>query len=239
MQYLIQIQKKVIDGEQLEVVSARDLWEFLGSKRQFGNWVAYKVGQSQAVEGEDFGIFNNIVKYSGPGKPRVEYWITVHMASHWALMEGASRGKQFRDYVLQMEKVAKQLLVEKLDNSALLLEQIKVCNSYADWLLRAGAESSALIAKAHAAELAGTTCARALLPKMERLLYTPTQLGDLLSKTPCMIGRTLKKLGLHGSQNREHSEPFKDKSKYSRKEVISYRYDEFVYNRLHEWFNGG
>jgi phage anti-repressor protein len=39
MNELIVIKKETVGNEEVNSVDARELWEFLGSKRQFGDWV--------------------------------------------------------------------------------------------------------------------------------------------------------------------------------------------------------
>ena len=116
--------------------------------------------------------------------------------------------------------------------------RVSTLKTYADMLKDVGESNSALIVMSHIAEALGIHNARTLLPKMEKQYYTPTELGRLLGRSSQAIGRTLKKLGLHGKQDAErlHSEAFKDKSPYSTKEVVSYRYDDCVLKDLELYY---
>ena len=54
MQELIPLQLQTIDGNAVETVSARELHAFLGSKRQFTDWIKKRIGDYDFVENQDF-----------------------------------------------------------------------------------------------------------------------------------------------------------------------------------------
>ena len=109
MNELIKIEQRVIISQEEDTVDARELWQFLGSNREFATWFKYKTEQSQAVEGQDFGFFDKFVKKSGRGRPTAEYWLTTDMAKHWAMLEGNDKGREARQYFIDVEKRAREL----------------------------------------------------------------------------------------------------------------------------------
>ena len=60
---LINISKQTVGEEEINAVDARELWRFLESKRQFGNWIQAKVINNPFFEkGTDWEILNKSVK---------------------------------------------------------------------------------------------------------------------------------------------------------------------------------
>lgn len=87
-------------------IDARELWKFLGSSRQFGNWITERIEKYEFVEGEDF--LTNLLK-SG-GRPSKEYLIKIDMAKELAMIENNSKGREIRRYFIQCEKKLKELV---------------------------------------------------------------------------------------------------------------------------------
>jgi anti-repressor protein len=73
-------------------VNARDLWEFLGSKRDFSNWIQYRIRKYRFIEGKDFTTL--LLKNSGRGRPAHEYQLTWNMAKELGLIENTEKGRK-------------------------------------------------------------------------------------------------------------------------------------------------
>lgn len=99
---IIHFKKQDFNGEKQEVMNARELWEVLGSEQEFGNWIKERL--SDFVDGQDYTI-DKIVngKNSGRFAP-TEYYITLDVAKHLAMLERNERGKKFRRFLLKHEK---------------------------------------------------------------------------------------------------------------------------------------
>lgn len=91
-----------------QVVNARELHEFLGSKRQFANWIKERIESYEFVENVDYVVFNNFVKNPKGGRSSIEYAITVTMAKELAMVENNAKGKEVRKYFIECERQAKQ-----------------------------------------------------------------------------------------------------------------------------------
>ena len=91
-----------------QVVNARELYEFLGSKRQFANWIKERIESYEFVENVDYVVFNKIVKNPKGGRSSIEYAITVTMAKELAMVENNAKGKEVRKYFIECERQAKQ-----------------------------------------------------------------------------------------------------------------------------------
>lgn len=104
MQELIKVTEK--EGQQL--VSARELHEFLDVGRDFSTWINEKVEKYGFEEGEDFTTF---LGKSNGGRPTKEYAIKIDMAKELSMLQNNEKGKQARKYFIECEKKLKELPV--------------------------------------------------------------------------------------------------------------------------------
>lgn len=72
------------------------------------------------------------------------------------------------------------------------------------------------------------------LPEVKENLYTATEIGEMFGITSNMVGRITNALNL---KNELYSKKFFDKSKYSTKEVISYRYNSRAVDLIREYLD--
>ena len=106
------------DGKQ--AVNARDLHAFLESKRQFGNWISYRIKKYGLIENQDYcEVFNNFVKNPQGGRPQVEYALTLDCAKELSMVEGNAKGKEARQYFIECEKT-----LEKVAKGISIAEQL-------------------------------------------------------------------------------------------------------------------
>ena len=89
MQELIPLQLQTINGNAIETVSARELHAFLGSKRQFTDWIKKRIGDYDFVENQDFVCVsqkNETQRADGQIGVSVsnEYFVSVGMAKELA-----------------------------------------------------------------------------------------------------------------------------------------------------------
>lgn len=89
-----------------KVVYGTELYEVLGVKSRFNDWVTNRLKDCEAVENEDFqGFTKNLVK---GGRPQTEYLIKLDIAKEMAMLERNEKGKQVRRYFIQIEKKYKE-----------------------------------------------------------------------------------------------------------------------------------
>ena len=89
-----------LNGDKITAVNARDLWKFLESKQEFANWIKDRVEKYRFVEGKDF-----LINFSKSlGRPSKEYLISLDMAKELAMVENNERGRQARQYFIEVEK---------------------------------------------------------------------------------------------------------------------------------------
>ena len=75
MNELIKLQSQTINGNAVETVNARELHEFLESKRQFADWIKNRISEYDFIENQDFVRFHKKMKakerYEFVEKPRL------------------------------------------------------------------------------------------------------------------------------------------------------------------------
>ena len=92
---------KITTNENMEpVVSGRDLHEFLDVKTAYKDWFP-RMTEYGFVEGVDFC---SILSESTGGRPATDHAIKLDMAKELAMIQRTDRGKQARQYFIQIEK---------------------------------------------------------------------------------------------------------------------------------------
>ena len=104
MNELIPLHSQTIDGNTVEMVSARELHEFLGNGDMFANWIKHRVEKYGFVENQDFISFLVATKKPNGGRPSQEYFITLDMAKELAMLENNVKCKEARKYFIECER---------------------------------------------------------------------------------------------------------------------------------------
>lgn len=91
-------------GEQF--VNARDLHKALEVKTQFNKWIERMI-EYGFVDGTDFWSF--LSKTPKGGRPSIEYNLTISTAKEIAMLQRNEKGKQVRNYFIQVEERYKEL----------------------------------------------------------------------------------------------------------------------------------
>jgi len=109
MHELIKVKESSIGGEQVNSIDARQLHEFLGSRKDFSNWVKAKVVNNVFfTEGQDYILLTRSGEQTGSGgHNRKDYALTMDTAKKVSMAEQTEAGNKARDYFLECEKVAK------------------------------------------------------------------------------------------------------------------------------------
>ncbi|MEM1138109.1 MAG: antA/AntB antirepressor family protein [Bacteroidota bacterium] len=107
------------------LVDARELHNFLGSKQEFANWIRNRIKRYGFEEGQDYTSFDKFIKREKGGSKRTEYALTLNMAKELAMVENNEKGRQARRYFIEAEKTLQQLKENKRLESFLKLEATK------------------------------------------------------------------------------------------------------------------
>lgn len=83
-------------------VSARELHEFLEIDTRFNDWF-HRMTDYGFTEGMDFYSFLSKTSEQG-GRPSTDYQLTIDMAKELAMIQRNDKGRQARQYFIQIEK---------------------------------------------------------------------------------------------------------------------------------------
>lgn len=111
----------IIGGETVNAVNARELWQYLESKQQFGNWIRNRIRQLGFVEGVDFTV-NKIINGMGQFS-ETDYIISLDMAKHLAMAEKNEKGHIVRRYFIEVEKQARAAAVDPRSLADAMMEK--------------------------------------------------------------------------------------------------------------------
>lgn len=117
-----------IGGEVQLGVDARSLHKTLGSKQDFSTWIKRRISQCQFRENFDFIVLHQKVEQVSGAKHLVEYIVTADMAKHLGLMEKTPQGHQIREYFIQQEKIARDMVYGiqlEINKAMLQLDHVK------------------------------------------------------------------------------------------------------------------
>lgn len=131
MKELVRVEDKLIGGEIIHAVNARELHTYLESKQEFSKWIKKRISDYGFLEGTDFikfelsadmkmgdsngkldeilsGKKSRALKTTGCGdfgqQGRIEYAIALDMAKELSMVERNARGKEARRYFIDVEK---------------------------------------------------------------------------------------------------------------------------------------
>lgn len=109
-------------GENL--VSARELHQFLEIKSKFADWIKNRISKYEFVENTDFVTLSKNLENGGK---ETDYIIKLDMAKELSMVENNDKGRQARKYFIECEKKLKQVLSSK---DTMLLNIIKSNTEY-------------------------------------------------------------------------------------------------------------
>jgi len=92
--------KVTINEKQEQLVSARELHEYLGVGTHFKDWFP-RMCEYGFIEGQDF--CSNLSESTG-GRPSVEYQVTIEMAKQICMLQRNEKGQEARKYFIELEK---------------------------------------------------------------------------------------------------------------------------------------
>lgn len=112
-------------------VLARDLHEFLEVKTAYKDWFP-RMCEYGFAEGEDYCSFLSDRSDGLPGKPRQDAQLTIDMAKEICMLQRNEKGKQARQYFLQLEREwnsPEAVMARALRMAQEKLERVKAINS--------------------------------------------------------------------------------------------------------------
>ncbi|WP_415519305.1 MAG: antA/AntB antirepressor family protein [Desulfovibrio aminophilus] len=99
----------------IDTVNARDLHAALHVGKQFATWITERIEQCNFKENEDFVVFPGTGKNPLGGRPVKDYFISLDMAKHLAMLQRSEVGKYVRTYFIEHEKQSRAIMPPSLE----------------------------------------------------------------------------------------------------------------------------
>lgn len=144
MERMIPILKQTIGNENVHCVHARELHEKLGVKTRFNDWIARRISETMAVEGEDY-FYSNLS--NGHSK---DYLLTIDLAKEFAMLERSAIGQAIRRYFIECERRLQQGAHQIPKSYAAALLECARLESEREKLAKEAQENAPLVAHAKA-----------------------------------------------------------------------------------------
>jgi len=90
-----------------QLVDGRDLYNFLGIKAKFSDWIKNSIRDFDFIESVDFDSFSKNLDKPNGGRPTKEYSLTIGMAKELSMLARNETGKEARRYFIECERKAK------------------------------------------------------------------------------------------------------------------------------------
>ncbi|QNK85948.1 antA/AntB antirepressor family protein [Aliarcobacter cryaerophilus] len=100
MREIIKISSEVIGTKKINSVNARELHQVLDIKKQFTHWIDIQINSLGLEKNVDYIVY----EVKGNGRPQKEYIITTDTAKHISMASRTAKGKEVRNYFIQIEK---------------------------------------------------------------------------------------------------------------------------------------
>lgn len=213
--------------------TARKLYEFLNlSKSQFARWAKTNILENAFAEnGVDFEGFDINVE----GNLTKDYKLTASFAKKLAMSSQTERGEQAREYFVKVEEKFKKVVSKKTTSTE--EQKAKMMRAEAMLLNAKNRTFKTLIQSIEnknlspiAIEVFGLKTLEGTfgvdvgnyLPEVEKT-YSATEVGKMLGISANMVGKIANENHL---KTTEYGIFALDKSRYSNKEVTSFRYNQ-------------
>lgn len=115
---------KITESNGRQVVSARDLYEFLEVNTAFTNWCK-RMFEYDFQEGRDFMPILAETYSSIGGRPSTDYALTLECAKEISMLQRTDKGKQARRYFIEIEKRFVSQMVS-LEPEEIMLQQLQM-----------------------------------------------------------------------------------------------------------------
>ena len=95
-------------------VDARELYKFLGVTERYNKWITNRITKYEWKEGIDFtSVKSFTVVNNGARKEIDNHELSINMAKELSMIQNNKRGREVRNYFIQCEQVAKELLEQQ------------------------------------------------------------------------------------------------------------------------------
>ena len=216
--------KVELDENREQIVSGRELHEFLEVKTAYKDWIRRMIEYGFAENIDYIAIAQKRATAQGNMTTYTDHVLKIDMAKEIAMLQRNEKGKQARQYFIKCEKEYKQFLLQATDKADKEISLLNAKARVAELWMRLGDRTSIpeyrQITDSYASlVLAGKPVLP--LPEVNQKTYSATEIADILGVTPQKIGRLSNANNL---KTKEYGKWFYDKSQHSSKEVETFRY---------------
>lgn len=102
---------KIEERNGSQAVSARDLHDALGVKKDFSSWIKERISKYGFAENQDFEVFTEFGENPNGGRPTIEYALSIDMAKELAMVENNEKGRVIRKYFIEKEQEARRSIL--------------------------------------------------------------------------------------------------------------------------------
>lgn len=221
------------------VVDGRELWKGLESTTKFADWIKRRFTECDAIENEDYFSFLKNEKRETGATQSKEYIIKLDTAKEMAMLERNEMGKQYRRYMITVEKkyqsgetakVESNQAKEELAKAKLKNANARIANICLKIAEQVPVQEYKQIMYSKATEVLFDEKVLPL-PDCERKTYSAEEIGH-------QLGISANKVGKLANENKlktaEYGKLVWDKSQYSNKQVETWRYYDSVIPKLQE-----
>jgi len=122
------------NGDTHTIINARDLYDALEISTRFNDWIIRRIENYAFIEDQDYYSKLSTAKTLGFGRrePKREYFLTLDMAKHIALMENNAKGREIRTGLIEAERQLREevpALVRSLQKQNKQLMQAVAANN--------------------------------------------------------------------------------------------------------------
>ena len=200
-----------------QAVNARDLYNFLESKRGFAHWMTDRIEKYDFVENKDYcklyydAFGNRLIINEGNSAQsdnqqvkigKIEYVLTLNMAKELAMVENNEKGKEARKYFIDCEEKFRASKTEISIEKQIELEKYKAYTSLATLIVNAPNDKVKELLYSDFLNLGhGYNAA-----PVERKTYYATEISGMLKSrygieiTKSLVGRLANKYDLKRSE---------------------------------------
>ncbi len=98
-----------IGDQEVQCCDARTLWQWLGTKTKFNDWIKRRIEEYTFIQENDYSFLlkngeNSETTGTIRGRSQKNYAITLDMSKQLCMLENTDKGKQVRKYFIECEK---------------------------------------------------------------------------------------------------------------------------------------
>ena len=210
---LLPIEENQIGGKTVRTVSAKNLYRALDVKKGFSGWINYQLKRGFFDKSVDFEVFSKKGENPKGGRPTVDYILTLNTAKKIAMMTGTKKGKEIRNYFIQVEETFLQIvgLKTKAEAETTLFQNLNNLDAVFDDLdkldttltklekITKRLDSKSILELYRMNQFTEKVLNFSIFEffriKIDEMFFIPTELGKIFGKSPVEINKMLEHKG--------------------------------------------